>query len=175
MNPEKYRKDFPLLDSASNTFKAAQKNKRPLVYVDNACMSLRPRQVIDEVVKYYSEYPACGGRSKHHLAAIVEDKVDDSRKIMQKFISSKKKEEVVFTKNTTEGLNLVYNSLEFKKGDVILSTDKEHNSNLIPVQVLAKSKGIIQKRVPSISSAGPSSNGIFDIEAFKKLMQGGVA
>lgn len=163
MNIDKIRKDFTILEGLASP--ASQ--KKPFVYMDSACMSLRPKQVVDEIATYYNEYPACGGRSKHRLASIVEDKVNDSRKILQKFISAKKSEEIIFTKNTTEGLNLVYKSLEFKRGDVILSTDKEHNSNLIPAQQLVKEKGIIHKIVPSKPiTQGSIVDGVFDIDAF---------
>ncbi|MFH1649343.1 MAG: aminotransferase class V-fold PLP-dependent enzyme [Candidatus Woesearchaeota archaeon] len=117
MNPEKIRNDFPVLAKH--------------VYLDNACQSLVPQQVIAAVRSYYEEYPACGGRSMHRLGQKVSDAVDDSRKNAAKFFGAKQ-EEVIFTKNTTESINLVSNSIEFK--GKVLQTDKEHNSCLLPFQ-----------------------------------------
>lgn len=131
LNASKIREDFPLL---------AQKGK-PIIYFDNACMTLKPQQVIDSVVRYYSEYPACGGRSLHRLAKKVTDEVLVARKEVAKLINAKDEKEIVFTKNTTEAINLVANGLNLKEGDVVLTSDKEHNSNLLPWLYL-KRKGV---------------------------------
>ncbi len=127
MNSEQIRKDFPVLNK--------------VIYLDNACQTLRPIQVIEKINSYYTDYPACGGRSYHKLGKKVDEEVTNARKIIQKFLNAKKPQEIIFTKNTTEGINLIANSLGLQKGDVVLSSDKEHNSNLIPWQKLAK-KGI---------------------------------
>ncbi len=157
MNMEKIRRDFPLFGTMLNG--------KGVVYFDNACQTLRPRAVIDAVKDYYEKYPACGGRSSHKLANEVTRKCDEARKTIAKFIGAKTKEEIIFTRNTTEGINLVANSLKLNRGDIVLTTDKEHNSNLIPWQVLAKKKGIIHKIVPS------KQDNSFDLEKFKEIME----
>lgn len=148
MDINKIREDFPVL-------------KGNLVYFDSACMTLRPKQVIEVIQEYYKEYPACAGRSVHKLSNRVEEKYQESRKAVQKFISARKQEEIIFTRNTTEGINLVSRSLGLKRGDVVLTTDREHNSNLIPWQVLSKRIGIVHKIVKS------RENHAFNLEAFK--------
>jgi len=152
MDIQKLRRDFPAL------------SEKGMVYFDTACQSLRPQGVIDAMNAYYLEYPACSGRSMHHLAAKVTQKVDDARIAVAKFLNSSKKDEIVFTRNTTEGINLVANCLSFKPGDVILITDKEHNSNLIPWQKLCRQKGTLLKVVPT------HPDGTFEMEGYAKLL-----
>ena len=157
LNDKKIKEDFPLLKS--------QFNGKPLVYLDSACMSLKPKQVVDAMDEYYLEYPACSGRSSHRLGEKVTQKVKEARQIMASFINAKE-QEVVFTRNTTEGINLIANSLDFKSGDVVLTTDKEHNSNLIPWQRLEKTKGIRHEIVRS------NDDGTFNLERFKDSIKG---
>jgi len=153
MNLNELRNDFPVL-----------KNKT-VIYLDTACQSLRPRQVTEALVDYYENYPACSGRSMHKLAAKVTQKCDDSRAQLAKFLGATKKEEVVFTRNTTEGINLVSNSLDLRPGDVVLITGKEHNSNLIPWQIQVKKRGIQLKVLP------PKEDGTFDLAAFEQALK----
>ena len=105
-------------------------------------MSLKPKQVIDAVNKYYNEMPACAGRSGHTLGNEVTRAVEESRKTIQKFIGAKSHKEIIFTRNTTEGINLVSNSFALEKGDKVITSDKEHNSGTLPFQKLVK-KGIV--------------------------------
>lgn len=155
LNVEKIRKDFPVLQR--------EIHGKPIIYFDNACMTLRPIQVIEKVNEYYKEYPACGERSAHSLGRRVDEELVKSRESLKKFINAKKTEEIIFTKNTTEGINLVANSLELEKGDVVLGTDKEHNSNLLPWQKLA-SGGIKHDFVDS------NPDNTFSIEKFKEKL-----
>ncbi|HIH70066.1 aminotransferase class V-fold PLP-dependent enzyme [Methermicoccus shengliensis] len=161
MNVKKIRGDFPALGT--------QKNGMPLVYLDNACMSLKSRCVIDAVLRYYEEYSACAGRSVHSLSRRVSDEVEGAREKIASFFGCHDSREFVFTKNTTEGINLVAYSLGLKRGDVVLTTDKEHNSNLVPWQMLARRAGIVHRVVPS------RADNTFDIEAFKRMMEEGVS
>ena len=117
MNTDKIREDFPVL----------KKHK----YLDSACMSLKPISVVKEMERYYLEFPACGERSSHKLGKKVTDEFEKARKNIAKFIGAKE-EELIFTKNTTEGLNLAANSLKLKKDDAVITSDKEHNSNFLP-------------------------------------------
>lgn len=151
MDITKIRQDFALLNTSE-------------IYFDNACQSLRPQSVIDAVTGYYRDYPACGGRSMHHLAAKVTRKCEEARQTIAGFLGAKKKEEIVFTRNTTEGINLVANSLGLKNGDVVMTSDKEHNSNLIPWQILKEKIGIVHKIIPS------REDNTFDIEAYEKVL-----
>jgi cysteine desulfurase/selenocysteine lyase len=100
----------------------------------------------------------------HHLAATVTQKVDEARAALAKFLNAAKKEEIVFTRNTTESINLVANSLSFKPGDAIVISDKEHNSNLIPWQKLCRQKGAVLRIVPT------HADGTFDLDAYAKLL-----
>ncbi len=160
MNITKIRQDFPLLQEGI-------KNK-PVIYFDNACQTLRPLSVIEAVNEYYREYPACAGRSVHKLGELVTKKCDQARESVANFIGAKRKEEIIFTKNTTEGINLVANSLGLRPGDVVITTDKEHNSNLVPWQILVKKMGIIHKIIPS------KEDNTFDLETFKAMINGEV-
>jgi len=150
---EKVREDFPVLKR--------EINGKHIIYFDNACMTLRPIQVIEKINEYYREYPSCGERSLHKLGKRVDEEVEKARDIVKKFINAKKFEEIIFTKNTTEGINLVANSLNLHEGDIVLTTDKEHNSNLLPWQRLS-SKGVKHEVVKS------NENNTFSLENFEK-------
>ena len=138
--------------------------RKAITYFDTACQSLRPKSVIEAINQYYLKSSACSGRSMHQLAAEVSRSTDQARIAVSKFLGAAKKEEIVFTRNTTEGINLVANSLNLQKGDVVLISDKEHNSNLIPWQVLAKKKGVCVRFVPS------NPDNTFSLEAFEKCL-----
>ena len=155
LDTEKIRRDFPALQQTING--------KPIIYFDNACVSLKPRQVIEAMNEYYEKYPACAGRSIHKLGSKVTEKYHEAREVIAKFINAKTKE-IIFTRNTTEGINLVAHSLNLKRGDIVLTTDKEHNSNLLPWQVLSKTVGIQHKIVFS------KKDMTFDLEAFEKMM-----
>jgi cysteine desulfurase / selenocysteine lyase len=160
MDIEHIRQDFPLLQE--------RRKGKPIIYFDTACQSLRPQPVIDAISSYYQKSSACMGRSMHYLASEVTQACDESRKTIAKFLNASKKEEIIFTRNTTEGINLVSHSLQFKKGDTLLVSDKEHNSNLLPWQQLVRNQGAIIKIIPS------KPDNTFDLEAFEKLLSQGV-
>ncbi|UCD07388.1 MAG: aminotransferase class V-fold PLP-dependent enzyme [Candidatus Aenigmatarchaeota archaeon] len=155
LDVDKVREDFPVLQRVING--------KPIVYLDNACMTLRPIQVIEKIREYYTEYPACGERSMHKLGRKVDEGVERSRETLKKFLNARNTKEIIFTKNTTEGINLVANSLDLKNGDVILGTDKEHNSNMLPWQKLS-SRGVKYEIVRS------NPDNTFSIENFKEKM-----
>ncbi len=136
MDIKKIRNDFPILQKGFE--------EKQIIYFDNACQTLRPIQVIDKIKEYYEDYPACAGRSSHKLGIKVSEEVNNARQKIAKFIGAKY-DEIAFTRNTTEGINLVSSSLNFKEGDIVLLSDKEHNSNLLPWQRLKK-KGVIISR-----------------------------
>ena len=153
MDVKRIREDFPVLQ-----------NSKGIVYFDNACMSLKPRPVIQKMLEYYEQYTACVGRSNHRLGKLATEKYVEARKTIAKFVNARKEQEIVFTRNTTEGINLLANSLDLKKGDVVVSSDREHNSNLIPWQLVKERKGIEHRIVKS------RTDNTFDLEAFKKSM-----
>lgn len=130
MNVNKIREDFPLLNNS----------KKPIIYFDNACMSLKPRQVIEKISEYYNEYPACVGRSNHRLGKRASDEYNAVRTTIRKFINAKDDKEIIFTKNTTESINIVAKTLDY---DMIITTDKEHNSNHVPWMQTGKKKEVI--------------------------------
>lgn len=134
------------------------------VYLDSSCQSLRPDSVISAITEYYEMYPVCGGRSVHHLANEVSVRVDETREALSDFFNAKDPESFVFTKNATEGLNTVAYGLGLRKGDAVVTTDSEHNSNYVPWLTLRDSVGICMRRSRS------GKDGVFDLESFKSAM-----
>jgi cysteine desulfurase / selenocysteine lyase len=159
MDVERLRRDFPLYSGPD----------RDLIYLDNACQSMRPRQVIDAIDEYYEQYPACGGRSVHRLATKVAIKVEEAREKVAAFIGCSDPSCIVFTKNCTEALNLVAKGYPFPRGSAVLTTDMEHNSNHIPWLQLRAQGRIKYRMVPTPPS------GQFDIEACKAALTAEVA
>ena len=154
----KIRDDFPAL--------SRKKNGKPPIYFDNACMTLKPQSVIDATVEYYTKFPACGGegRSAHWFSQEVNKRVDKSREEIAKFIGAKSEKEIIFTRNTTEGINILANGYQWKN-DKILTTTKEHNSNLYPWKDLEK-KGLIEYYyIPFCKDY------TFDLENFEKTVK----
>ncbi len=153
MDTTKVRDDFPIYSS----------DQKDLIYLDNACQTFRPRQVMEAMNEYYNEFPACGGRSVHRLATQVSIRIDEAREKVAGFLGSPSDQEIVFTKNCTEALNLVIKGFPFQSGDVVLTTDIEHNSNHAPWIQIEGTRGIKRKFVST-------PNGLFDLEEFKALM-----
>tara|TARA_B110000116_G_scaffold239647_1_gene227213 strand:+ start:574 stop:1779 length:1206 start_codon:yes stop_codon:yes gene_type:complete len=153
MDVSKYRKDFPILNSDDSP-----------VYLDSACMTLRPQAVIDAITDYYTNYPACGGRSVHKLSWQVTENFEMARDSLRRFMGAEKSSEIVFTKNATESMNIVANGLNLKQGDRVITSDKEHNANVVPWHHLAKYKGIKYDVLPA------KDNYYFDIEALKESL-----
>lgn len=158
-SPEKIRNDIPALNSGK---------KREPIYFDNACMTLKPKQVIEAITEYYSEHPSCHNRAAHEFGDITTLKVEKARNTIESYINCRKDESIAFTKNTTESINFIANMIEFKKGDVVLTTDLEHNSNMLPWQFLKVKKGITFVQMP----IAPDTNE-FDLEEFKSILEKG--
>ena len=144
------RDDFPTLRAES-----------PPAYLDNACMTLRPDSVIEAIRSYYEETPGCGGRSVHRYATTVSRKMAGTRRKLGELFNAPSTNEIVFTKNATHSLNQVAKGLTWDKGDVVLTTDREHNSNLVPWLQLEDEFGIDHRVVKS------NSDNTFDMEAFE--------
>jgi cysteine desulfurase/selenocysteine lyase len=150
MDLEKTRKDFPII------------KKTGVIYFDSACTTLKPRHVVDAIVEYYTEYTACAGRSIHRLATRTTEEFENAREKIARFINAKESSEIVWTKNTTEAINLVSHSFKFEKGDKVVTTNLEHTSGLLPWQILAN-KGIVD-----LDFVLCNKEGEFDIESFKE-------
>ncbi len=132
IDTDKIRKDFPILK--------VKVNNKPLVYLDSAATSQKPIQVIDAISKYYKEYNSNVHRSVYTIAQKATKAYEDTRLKVQKFINARSPNEIVFTKGTTESINLVaYSFLQtLKKGDLIVTSELEHHSNFVPWQALSK-------------------------------------
>ncbi|HIG04063.1 MAG TPA: aminotransferase class V-fold PLP-dependent enzyme [Candidatus Poseidoniales archaeon] len=135
----------------------------PPIYFDNACMTLKPQPVIDAIRTYYNEHPSCGGRSVHRYANAVSRKMVMARRNMSKFINCSNPNEVIFTKNATHSLNQIAHGQTWQEGDIVLTSDREHNSNLIPWLQLEKEQGIDHRVIPS------KADNTFDMEAFEAM------
>lgn len=154
------RSQFPFLQQKING--------QPLIYFDNACMTPCPRPVLEAAAKYYNEYFSCGGRSATRFGRQVDEKVFETRKILAKFIGADKAEEIVFTKNNTEAINLVALGLNWQKGEKVLISDREHNSNLVVWQELQKEKGLNLVVLPS------KSDETFDLAGLEEELKKGI-
>ncbi len=139
----KIRDDFPIL---SKTVYG-----KPLVYLDNAATSQKPRQVIQALVDYYEGYNSNVHRGVHALSMEATQRYEEARQKIADFIGAGSSEAVIFVRNTTEAINLVAGTwaiANLKAGDEILTTEMEHHSNLVPWQKLAKEKGVVLRFVP---------------------------
>lgn len=140
---EKIRKDFPILER--------QVHGRPLVYLDNAATTQKPRCVVEAMVGEYYESNANVHRGVHFLSQKATEMHEGARERVRSFINADSIEEIIFTRGTTEGLNLVafsYGEAFLKAGDEVILTVMEHHSNIVPWQMLGERKGIRIKVVP---------------------------
>lgn len=156
MDVNRIREDFPVL--------GREIGGRLPIYFDNACQTLRPRQVTQAVQEYYESFPACAGRSVHKFATEVSLRCDEVRTKVADFFNAESPSEIAFMKNTTEGLNTVICGMGLKRGDEVVTTDYEHNSVHVPILRMVESVGIKHKIVRS------APDGNFDLEAFEKAM-----
>src|SRR5665213_1079199 len=143
------RKDFPILDQ--------KVHGKPLIYFDNAATSQKPRAVIDALVHYYEHDNANVHRGIHELSNRATNAFAAARTRAAKFINAKSADEIVFVRGTTEGINLVASSWgtkNLKPGDVILLTEMEHHSNLVPWQMLAQKTGAKISYLPVTGDEG---------------------
>ncbi|HTY82238.1 MAG TPA: aminotransferase class V-fold PLP-dependent enzyme [Dehalococcoidales bacterium] len=167
-NPEwvdTIRNDFPALK--------IRRNGRPPVYFDSACTTMVPRQVIDAVNEYYLNFPACSGaRSRHWFAEEVTDRLEGntekgikgSRRLIQEFINARSEKEIIFTQNTSHAVNIVALGFNFYPGDVVLLTDIEHNSNLVPWLRLQK-KGLVK-----VKQVNLNPDDTFNLDDFREKL-----
>ena len=140
---------------------------KDLVYFDNAATSQKPIQVIDALVHYYTHYNANIHRGLHTLADEATAAYEAARVSVQEFIGAAYHEEIIFTKGTTESINLVarsWGSAFLQKGDEIIISSLEHHANIVPWQMIAQEKGAILKVIPM------DDNGVLDIAAYRNML-----
>ncbi len=160
------REDFPILGRKVHGV--------PLVYLDNAATSQKPRQVIDALVHYYENTNANIHRAVHTLGEEATAAYEASREKVRAFINAPATESIIFTRNTTEAINLVaysWGRANIQEGDEILLTQMEHHSNLIPWQMLAREKGATVRYVPVTPQGTLELNGLENLfDARTKMM-----
>lgn len=140
---DKIRKDFPILKE--------QVNGKPLVYFDNGATSQKPQIVIDEIIKYYSEYNSNIHRGVHHLSQLATGKYEDARRKVKSFINAASEEEIIFTRGTTDSINLVascFGKKYLSPQDEVIISAMEHHSNIVPWQMICEETGAILKVIP---------------------------
>jgi cysteine desulfurase/selenocysteine lyase len=155
---ERCRRDFPILSRVVNG--------HPLVYLDSAASSQKPASVIEAVQRYYQTSHANVHRSIHTLGEEATDLYEGARDAVRAFIGAASREEVIFTRGTTEGINLVAQAVgrTLAPGDEIIVTEMEHHSNLIPWQMACRDHGAVIRAVPVIGE------GYLDLDAFGRLL-----
>ena len=155
----KIRKDFPIL--------SRMVYDRPLVYLDNAATTQKPLCVLDKMREEYLNVNANVHRGVHWLSQQATELHEGARETVQKFINAKSVNEIVFTRGTTEGLNLIASSFSeafMQEGDEVIVSTVEHHSNIVPWQLQQPRKGIVLKVIPM------DDNGAMDLQAFDKMI-----
>jgi cysteine desulfurase/selenocysteine lyase len=153
------RRQFPVLNR--------EVKGRPLVYFDNAATSQKPQVVIDALVNYYTGYNANIHRGIHTLAEEATAAFEATRDAVKQFINAALREEIIFTRGTTESINLVANTWgrqNIKAGDEIIISTMEHHSNIVPWQILCEEKGAVLKVIPI------NDEGELLMDAYEKLL-----
>jgi cysteine desulfurase / selenocysteine lyase len=159
-----FREDFPIL--------AQQIHGNPLIYLDNAATTQKPRQVISALTRYYEEDNANVHRGIHSLSHRATVAFEGARERVAAFIHAESSEEIIFTRGTTEAINLLARSWGeafLQEGDTILLTEMEHHSNLVPWQLLAERKGLTLEFVPITGD-----DGLLDLERLDSMLHPGV-
>lgn len=152
------RADFPIL--------SREVYKQPLVYLDNAATTQKPLCVIDAMRNEYLNVNANVHRGIHYLSQQATQLHEGARETVRKFLNARSTTEIVFTRGTTESLNLVascFGELSMREGDEVIISTMEHHSNIVPWQLLAQRKGIILKVIPM------NDEGVLDMDAYEQL------
>ena len=156
---EKIRADFPIL--------SRKIYGKPLVYLDNAASAQKPRAVLDRIQKAYTEEYANVHRGLHFLANAATEAYEDARETVRRFINAPSREEIIFTRSSTEGINLVaqsFGGMRIGEGDEIVLSILEHHSNIVPWHFHRERRGAVIKWAPI------HEDGAFDLDAFEKLL-----
>lgn len=157
-NPNEIREQFPILST--------QVYGKPLVYLDNAATTQKPRCVIDAISEAYCTINANVHRGVHHLSQVATEQFEEARRTVQNFINAPHSRQVIFTRGTTESINLVASSFGnsfLKEGDRVIISTMEHHSNIVPWQLLRDRIGIEIRVIPLLPDA------TLDVEAYKDL------
>ena len=155
----KIRAEFPILKQ--------QVNGKPLVYMDNAATSQKPQCVIDTITHFYSAHNSNVHRGVHYLSQLATRELEGARDIVKKFLNAASDKEVIFTKGTTDGINLVANSYGrkfIKAGDEIIISALEHHANIVPWQMLCEQTGAVLRVIPM------NDDGELLMEEYEKLL-----
>lgn len=155
------RADFPIL--------SREVYKQPLVYLDNAATTQKPLCVIDAMRDEYLNVNANVHRGIHYLSQQATQLHEGARETVRKFLNARSTTEIVFTRGTTESLNLVascFGELSMREGDEVIISTMEHHSNIVPWQLLAQRNGIILKVIPM------NDEGVLDMDAYEQLFSG---
>jgi len=158
-NIEQLRREFPALQQ--------EVNKRPLIYLDNAATTQKPKAVIERILQYYNKENSNIHRGAHFLSQQATEAYEEARKTVQMFLNAAFNHEIIFTRGTTEAINLVaysYSKKFIKAGDEIIISAMEHHSNIVPWQMACENHGAVLKVIPM------DERGVLDMEAFKKLL-----
>lgn len=155
---QKIREDFPILHQDING--------KPLIYFDNAATSQKPKIVIDAIAAYYNTINSNIHRGVHTLSQQATDAYELSRQKIQQFVNAKHSKELIFTRGTTESINLVANGFSqlLKKGDEVIISHLEHHSNIVPWQIACEKSGAILKVIPM------NQEGELMMDSFDKLL-----
>ncbi len=156
---QRVRRDFPILSQ--------KVHGKPLVYLDNAATTQKPRQVLDAIARYYSEDNANVHRGVHQLSERATEAYEQARGIAQRFLNAARPEEIIFVRGTTEAINLVaqtYGRQHVVSGDEVIITAMEHHSNIVPWQMLCQEKGARLRVVPI------NDRGELILEEYEKLL-----
>ena len=158
LNISEIRKQFPIL--------SRKVNGTDLVYFDNGATTQKPQVVIDAVNNYYKDENSNVHRGVHFLSGLATDKFEETRDTIQQFIGAKHKHEIIFTKGTTDAINLVANGFRslLNKGDEVIISELEHHSNIVPWQMCCEFTGATLKVIPLLD------DGSLDMTTFKKLL-----
>ncbi|ROL61910.1 cysteine desulfurase [Bacteroidetes/Chlorobi group bacterium ChocPot_Mid] len=155
----KIRKDFPILEKKING--------KPLVYFDNAATTQKPRQVIEKIQQYYTEMNSNIHRAVHTLSKTSTQEYYKVREIIKDFINAEYFEEIIFTRGTTESINMVaqtWGRANLKSGDEVIITEMEHHSNIVPWQMICEEKGAKLRIAPM------TDNCELILEEYEKLL-----
>jgi cysteine desulfurase/selenocysteine lyase len=150
------RKQFPAINQ--------KLDGKPLVYLDSACTTAICQAAIDAQLRYYTKFPGCAGRADHRFGLLATQAWTEARQDVAGFLNASSPREIVFTKNTTEALNLVADAFPFQKDDVVLISDCEHNSNTLPWRRLGR-RGIVR-----FVTAKCRDDTTFDLELFSSQL-----
>lgn len=158
MDIKEIKKDFPIL--------GINVNKKPLIYLDNAATTQKPIQVIEAISDYYKNYNANVHRGVHTLSQIATDKFEAVREQIKNFINAKESSEIIYTRGTTESINLLASSLSYQleEDDEIIISESEHHSNIVPWQIACQRTKAKLKVLPI------KDDGTYDLEKLETLL-----